>query len=76
MGKYERFDYQTRKKPPPKIHPIWRGIGCMMLILIPVVAYAAANVFADVAPNWTVFGRPIFPYTSNLYGVYYPFRAI
>lgn len=30
------------KKSPWKIHPVWRGIGCLMLIIIPVMSYAGA----------------------------------
>jgi hypothetical protein len=41
MGKYSK--YQLPKiKPPPKVHPIWRGIGCMLWILIPLISYASA----------------------------------
>ena len=25
-----------------KIHPVWRGIGCILMVLIPVLSYAGA----------------------------------
>ena len=31
-----------REERPWKIHPIWRGIGCVWLALLPVMSYAAA----------------------------------
>jgi hypothetical protein len=34
------------------IHPIWRGIGFIMIILLPVMAWAAA----DETVNWLVAG--------------------
>jgi hypothetical protein len=45
MGKYDRSSYRT---PPPqrpwKIHPIWRGIGCLWFLISPVLAYAIASL--------------------------------
>ena len=39
-----RYDYQSRiqKQRPWKVHPIWRGIGCLLIIMIPVMSYAGA----------------------------------
>ncbi len=47
-------NYRTKIKKeerPWKIHPIWRGIGCIWLVILPVMAYAAA---------WLVTRRLIF----------------
>ena len=43
MGKYSRSYAQpeTTTRPVP-IHPIWRGIGCLLMVLFPVLAYAGA----------------------------------
>jgi hypothetical protein len=54
MGKYS---YSRRAPIPPKpwtIHPIWRGIGCLMMILIPIMAYAGATLLvqANVDQRW------------------------
>ena len=45
MPKYDQ--YQTRKpmedkKEKNKVHPIWRGIGCVMVAVIPFLAYSGA----------------------------------
>lgn len=43
MTKYTQ--YQSRGRAPARpwrVHPVWRGIGCVMMILIPVIAYAGA----------------------------------
>jgi hypothetical protein len=50
MGKY-----QSGVKHKEPVHqgpgPIWRGIGCLMIVIVPVISYAAADVsmpfFAD-----------------------------
>lgn len=42
MGKYNGYQGRRQKPRPWKIHPIWRGIGCILIILIPVVSYAGA----------------------------------
>ncbi len=54
MGKYS---YNRRAPIPPKpwtIHPIWRGIGCLMMILIPIMSYAGASLLvqANIARRW------------------------
>ncbi len=39
--------FESRAKPAPKIHPIWRGIGFLMVLLTPVLAWAAAVVTVE-----------------------------
>src|SRR5512133_1522708 len=41
----------------PRIHPIWRGVGFALMILIPVMAYAAMKVFLEQngIHNWLPF---------------------
>ena len=44
MGKYS-VEYRRdipEKKLPKKVHPIWQGIGCTLLVLIPILSYAGA----------------------------------
>lgn len=42
MGKYQKYDKRKRDERPWKIHPVWRGIGCFMILLLPLMSYAAA----------------------------------
>jgi hypothetical protein len=42
MSKYSS-SHRKEFKRPYKIHPIWRGIGLMILIIIPIVAWAATQ---------------------------------
>jgi hypothetical protein len=48
MGKYYS---QYRRPPRPerkwRVHPIWRGIGCIMLVVIPLVSWALAGIFVE-----------------------------
>lgn len=44
MGYSTRKFEQQRKGRPWTVHPIWRGIGCFMAILIPIMAWAGMNV--------------------------------
>lgn len=55
MSRYDRFEKAQMTERPWKIHPIWRGIGCMMLIIIPVVAWAGAYEFMRIAPQLSWF---------------------
>lgn len=47
MGSKYR-EYQVPKGPSSKdmqrIHPVWRGVGCVLMLLMPVIAWAAADV--------------------------------
>ena len=36
------FVFEEERKKRGEIHPIWRGIGCVFMILIPILAYAAS----------------------------------
>jgi hypothetical protein len=38
---------QQEKPRPWRVHPIWRGIGCVMLVLLPIVAYAGSDMLVD-----------------------------
>lgn len=43
MGRYRETVKQAAPKAagPP---PIWRGIGCLLIVIVPIVAFAAAEV--------------------------------
>jgi hypothetical protein len=55
MGKYYA---QWRRPPRPerkwRVHPIWRGIGCLMLIIVPLISWAIADIFvkANKQGHW------------------------
>lgn len=46
MGKYDRR-WEQPKPDPWTIHPIWRGIGCILLVVIPIMAYALADILVQ-----------------------------
>jgi hypothetical protein len=46
MGKYGSFKQEAYKRPY-EVHPIWRGIGCIMMVLIPLVSIVGALVIID-----------------------------
>ncbi len=52
MGKFSKYETTAQKKEAPwKIHPIWRGIGCLMMLVIPAMAYAGAKLLV-AANRW------------------------
>jgi hypothetical protein len=64
MGKYT-----THSRTPPKprnrgVHPVMRGIGCIMIVIVPILAYGIALLLIDygiqhgwpIPPSWL---RPI-----------------
>jgi len=53
--KYSRFDRSIRAKPRPyRIHPLWQGIGCVMMFLIPIMSYAGSILLvqANMENGW------------------------
>lgn len=44
MSKYSMYQPQRKENPAKKpVHPIWRGIGCVLLVVIPVISYVTAD---------------------------------
>jgi hypothetical protein len=76
MGKYTSY---VKQKPKPRnlgVHPVMRGIGCIMMVVVPILAYGLAILLVDygsrqgwpIPPNW--FGPPsIPPVLSRLQGL-------
>lgn len=74
MGKYRSYQGVKRTQRPWKVHPIWRGIGCILLLLIPIISYAGAFVLvrANYANRWVAIpeemrGYSVVPYLGRLY---------
>ncbi len=48
MGKYQSFQ-RHQDLPRNEVHPIWRGIGCLIIIITPLISWAAAQVLLGIA---------------------------
>ena len=62
--------YSSRQQPPPprpyKIHPIWRGIGCLLVLIGPPLAFLIAHLLVDmnIENGWyPIPGELMRPYT-------------
>lgn len=70
MGKYyAQWRRPPRKERPWRVHPIWRGIGCILVILIPLFSFLLADslVQTNLETRWVTVpfeltGPPAFPY--------------
>jgi hypothetical protein len=66
MGKYGSFKQEAFKRPY-EVHPVWRGIGCILMLLIPIVSIVGAMVLIDAGTKngWPfppeIMGNPRFP---------------
>ena len=67
MG-FSSQQYRRQKDQKPwKINPVWRGIGCVLLILVPIMAWFATTLFLQsnqklVLP-WELTKVVAIPYT-------------
>jgi hypothetical protein len=58
MGKYSTTQRSTRKMPE-RVHPIWRGIGFAMMILIPIMSYAGMELLMQYNQQKQIFPIPM-----------------
>lgn len=59
MAKYDKFSPRDRiQQRPWDIHPVWQGIGCVMMVLIPIMAYAGAVLLVQENINQKWFPMP------------------
>ncbi|HSL44420.1 MAG TPA: hypothetical protein VK897_13370 [Anaerolineales bacterium] len=67
MGKYTSY---ARQKPKPRnvgVHPVMRGIGCIMMVVVPILAYGLSILVVNygVSRGWPLpanwFGPPSIP---------------
>lgn len=64
MSNYKFADSQKSSVPPPhqrQVHPIMRGVGCILMIAIPILSYVASDLLIGAG-----FGRQIIP--ASWYG--------
>lgn len=47
MTKYQSYSSRGQAPKKKEIHPVWRGVGFALMILIPVLSYAASIVLLD-----------------------------
>ncbi|HKY54501.1 MAG TPA: hypothetical protein VJM08_09355 [Anaerolineales bacterium] len=66
MGKYSTVQ---KRAPIPRnrgVHPVMRGIGCIMMIIVPILAYGSAVLLVNygVSQGWPIppgwLGTPTF----------------
>ena len=44
-NKYAKYDSVNRiEERPWQIHPIWRGLGCIMLLIVPILSFLGAYI--------------------------------
>lgn len=49
MSKYGDYNRQVNLRRRSEPHPIWRGIGCAIILIIPVLAYILGAIAVDYA---------------------------
>jgi hypothetical protein len=55
MSKYDpTYQPKSRRSILPPVHPVWRGIGCILLILLPILSFAGAKILvqANFKQRW------------------------
>jgi hypothetical protein len=47
MGKYTSYQREKAKAKRNEVHPVMRGIGCILIVLVPIIAYGIAVNLVD-----------------------------
>lgn len=66
MSKYRTYEKKTpaRSSEP---HPVWRGIGCLIMLLVPALSLGISVILVQMAPSLGIqlpdglIGRPVMP---------------
>lgn len=75
MGKYDRTYVQAETvESPPPVHPIWRGIGCLLMVIFPVISYSGAVLLVreNAQRRWVLVPRELtgsifIPYLGRIF---------
>lgn len=70
MSKYQMWQRPEFKRPYD-IHPVWRVIGCVLIPLLLVIAYAAATLIVQhgVAEGWPVLSLFVIRFPPSVWKV-------
>jgi hypothetical protein len=76
MGKYTSYARQKAKPRIVTVHPVMRGIGCLMMVIVPILSYGLAVLLVNYGRSrgWPIpqswFGHPtIHPLLLRLQGL-------
>ena len=56
MGFQTHRYVKKEKQGKNEVHPIWRGIGCAFIVLIPLLSYFGSLIFLQYGPNYGLTG--------------------
>jgi len=54
MPKHSSFIRRPGAPKTPAIHPVWRGIGCIFMVIIPLISFFISNLLIqnDARISW------------------------
>jgi hypothetical protein len=68
MGFSSQQYHREQEQRRWKVHPVWRGIGCALLILVPIMAWFATDLFLQsnqrIVLPWELTKVITVPYTK------------
>ncbi len=72
MAKYSKYGNKAPPKKGHKIHPIWTGIGFMMIIIIPIIVWIISDELVKYGQQqgWAILSS--FPSTLPIPAALYP----
>jgi hypothetical protein len=58
MAKYQSYQ-KPKELPRNEVHPVWRGIGCLIMLILPIISWAAALLLLEFGKtqHWAFLGE-------------------
>ena len=76
MGRHTSYQREKQKALRGQIHPVMRGIGCLLFVIVPIISYGSAVLLVNygtrsgwpIPPDW--LGTPqIYPFLWRFGGL-------
>lgn len=67
MGRYTSASHKRPVPNPERPHAVWRGIGCLIILIVPIISCAAGYITMQVAIDnrwplpYPLMGYPVVP---------------
>ncbi len=76
MGRHTSYQRERERAQRGEVHPVMRGIGCVLLVLVPIISYGTAVLLVNygirsgwpIPPDW--LGTPdVHPFLRRFAGL-------
>jgi hypothetical protein len=56
---YGRYKFDTEEPEKRPVDPVWRGIGCVLMLIIPIISYLIGDILVEDGYAQQIFPLPV-----------------